>query len=337
MKSFTLVRAAHLSELLKRAIGILLLLAGVYVLLAGLPFFPGKAGLTFNVLSESKPGQAGIPELRGHFPVERILRYRLERDQASISLDVVEYRDEHNTTKRAIVYLPAKEARSSGGNPRQTLWNEALAALDTHAPADALFMTAWDNGQRIHFATGREVWLAKPVASAYANAEERLLWQTVAGGMEKDDGKARRMARWLTLDADTALAEMATVLPKDKPHYFLICLDDLARLAEIETLSGTRLPFEARIFPAADNLHAQIAAVKRWASETKTGAYLVQPLIDGAVRAWRINDEAGAGTLLARLLPFTTSLTQPLRSLERVYQSGWGGYLTIYRWHPENP
>jgi hydroxylamine oxidation protein HaoB len=114
--------------------------------------------------------------------------------------------------------------------------------------------------------------------------------------------------------------------------YWLACLDDLARLSEIEALGGAKLPFEARVFPAADNIHGQIAEARRWAGEAGPGAYLAQQLPGGGARVWRITREAGTKTLLARLLPFTSSLAQPLAKLSLVYQSSWGGYLSVYQW-----
>jgi hydroxylamine oxidation protein HaoB len=58
----------------------------------------------------------------------------------------------------------------------------------------------------------------------------------------------------------------------------------------------------------------------------------VQALPNGGTRAWRITREEGTKTLLARLLPFTTSLAKPLDKLSLVYQSPWGGYLSVYEW-----
>jgi hydroxylamine oxidation protein HaoB len=332
------MRTLHPRGWLKPALGGLLILAGAYVFVAGLPDFSAGDGYRYTLLADLEPGSKGFPEVSGHYPIQRALRYRLEHGQAALELDVVEYQDDTGQPSRAIVYPPAGDtvgAREHG--LRHDLWQEAMAALDGHAGADALFLGWWDDGQRIRFATGLPVWLDKPVAGAYADARESAFWRSVAGGFAPDETRARQLARWLTMDADAALADMAAVLPKDQPVYVLICLDDLARLAEIETLAGTRLPFEAKVFPAAANLHAQIAGVKRWAEETGVGAYLAQPLANGAVRAWRITSEAGVKTLLARLLPFTTSLTQPLPALKPVYQSGWGSYLTIYQWYPPPP
>ena len=94
------------------------------------------------------------------------------------------------------------------------------------------------------------------------------------------------------------------------------------------------MPFEARLFAAEANLHAQIAAIKRWAEETG-GIYLAQPAANGAVRAWRITTEEASRTLLARLLPFNSSLAHPLAGVQPVYQSAWGGYISIYQWQPQ--
>jgi hydroxylamine oxidation protein HaoB len=109
-------------------------------------------------------------------------------------------------------------------------------------------------------------------------------------------------------------------------------LDDLARLSEIEALSGVSLPFEARFFPGEANIHTQIAAVKRWAGEKGSGSYLIHPLPGGGIRAWRITAEEGEKTLLARLLPFVSSVGRTPAQLQLVYQSEQGAYLSIFKW-----
>jgi hydroxylamine oxidation protein HaoB len=120
-------------------------------------------------------------------------------------------------------------------------------------------------------------------------------------------------------------------MTKPKLIYVLACVDDLARLGEIERLSGVTIPLEARYFPAASDLHAQIKDVRRWASEKGEGAnYLVQPVMGGGVRAWRVTSPEASNLLLIRLLPFSKSLETPLQGARLVYQSHWGAYISVH-------
>ncbi len=299
-------------------------------MLFGLPDFSSH-GLKYEKPAELKTGENGFPGIQGAFPVETLARYRVGRESGQFELNVAQYRDSQGEAASAIVFPSGGNAQSEAGL-RHELWQAAAEAMLTHTDKDALFISWWDDGQRIRFFTGRKPWLDQPAASAFADAAQQEFWRQVGGGFSGDETRLRQFARWLSMDADAALAEMDQSLPKGRAVYWLVCLDDLARLSEIEALSGVRLPFEARSFPPADNIHSQIAEVRRWAGEKGVGSYLVQQLPGGGARVWRITREEGVKTLLARLLPFTTSLAKPLEHQALVYQSAWGGYLSVYQW-----
>jgi hydroxylamine oxidation protein HaoB len=298
----------------------MILLLGIALLAP--PEFYGL-GIRYEKLGEWQSGDPGLPEVGGTFPIDSLTRYRIERLTGNaVELNVARYQD-----ASAIVF-PAQ----GKSQLRHDLWQSTADAIKNHSDANALFLSWWDDGQRIQFLTGRQPWLNQPVANAFPNASQKALWEEIGGGFNPDETRIKQFARWLSMDADAALAEMDQALPKGQPVYWLASLDDLARLSEIEALSGVKLPFEARVFPAADNLHSQIAAVQRWADEHGSGSYLVQQLQGGGAMVWRITNEAGEKTLLARLLPFTSSLAKPLERLSLVYQSAWGGYLSVYQW-----
>ncbi|QJD29999.1 hydroxylamine oxidation protein HaoB [Methylococcus geothermalis] len=304
---------------------------GLALLLAG-----GATLLYDRLLPQVHYDEAPIPsadwsamESRGAFPVTALTRYILHQgDQVSVPLTVADYRDGRNQDQRVTLYPP--EAGNTAARLRHDLWRAAGEAIVRHTDDNALFLAWWDDAQRIRFLSGRDTWLDRPAAAAFPNGAERSLWEKVAGGFAAVPDPSRRLARWLGMDADTALAEMKAQLPADRPVYMLVCLDDLARLGEIEALAGVRLPFEAARFPGGD-MHGQIAAVQQWArQDVDQASYLVQQISGAGVRAWRITTPQGRDTLLARLLPFSTSLARPLPQAQAVYQSGWGSYLTIY-------
>ncbi len=314
---------------LKTTLGGIAILAGAGLLFFGLPDFSNH-GLQYEKLAELKPGEPGFPEIQGAFPVETLARYRIGHEAGGgVELNVAHYQDGQKAT--AIVFPPAGNAQSEA-SLRHDLWQAAAEAIQKHTGQDALFLSWWDDGQRIRFLSGRKPWLDQPAAAAFPDAKQQEFWRQAGGGFATDETRLKQFARWLSMDADAALAEMDQALPKGQPVYWLVCLDDLARLSEIEALSGVKLPFEARVFPQADNIHSQIAEVKRWAGEKGVGAYLVQQLPAGGARVWRVTTEDGVKTLLARLLPFTTSLAKPLEHQALVYQSPWGGYLSVYQW-----
>jgi hydroxylamine oxidation protein HaoB len=319
-------------------LGLGLLLAGIAIFFLGLPHFFSKE-LRFEKIKEMKPGDPGFPTLDGQFQPESLGEYEIGRaDQVMVSLHAVSYSDKSGALRRAIVFPPSDHGSSApqgirdGNQVRHDLWANAAKAIRQHTDENALFVSWWDNAQRIHFLSGRDAWAAQPVGDAFPEPRSRGFWGEIAGGFAEDEQPLRQLARWLTMDADQALAELSERLPKDRPVFWAVCLDDLARLSEIEALSGVSLPLEARFFPAEANIHAQISAVKRWAEEKGRASYLVHPLPGGGIRAWRITSEEGEKTLLARLLPFVGSVGRTPEQLQLVYQSGQGAYLSIFKW-----
>lgn len=311
---------------LYRILGIVLLLAGSTVLFFGLPVRWFVQSFQYERAAELKPGDAGFPVFDSAFPADKVIRYAVRHPDGALTLEAAEYRDAGGQTRRAL--LPP-----GGGRDSFAAWREAARAIRRHTADNALFLAWWDNGQRVHFFAGREAWAAAPLAGAFPDPRQGAFWRQAAGELAADPRPLTELARWLTMDADAALREMDLRLPREREVYFLVATDDLARLGEIEALAGTSLPLETRIFPGGGNFHGLIAQVKRWAQERGDGNYLVQPLPDGDVRAWRTRETQGDRLLLTRLLPFTASLTHPLEGLELTFRSE-DAYLSVYRRPP---
>lgn len=318
-------------------LGIALLLVGSAILLDAL------RSPTFRFERTAVPvTETLIRSLQGVFPIEKLTRYTLRHgSDIAVELTVADYRDARGTARRVTLFPERARDGPEGPGPgtarqlRHDLWQAAAEAITKHTDERALILSWWDNAQRVRFLTGRDTWLDRPAAAAFPDGNERAFWGEVAGGFASG-GEPEQWARWLTMEADAAITEMKSRLPQDRPVYLLVCLDDLARSAEIEALSGVRLPFEAAVFPTEGDVHGQIAQVKRWAREKGDFGYLVQQIPGVGIRAWRITTKQGQEMLLARLLPFNTSLARPLPQLPVVYQTGWGSYLTIYALHPGN-
>lgn len=315
--------------------GALCIASGLWVGWFGLPDFASHS-LSFEKILEAKPGQSGFPDIQGKYPVETLTSYAVRQGgSVSLTLNSLQYRKSANELRQSVIYLP--DSAAPQGVPalktlRHDLWLEATQAITQHTDEKALFLSWWDNAQRIDFFTGRETWANLPLAAAFEQPAEQALWRQLAGPFDQDDNRLRRLAGWLTMNAAQAQQEMAATLPEAQSVYILVCLDDLARISEIEKLSGKKLGFETRLFPQTADIHSQISEVKRWASDNATGSYLLQNIPGQGVRVWRIVDAETENTLFARMLPFSSSLANPLEKLETVYQSHWGAYLTIYHW-----
>lgn len=214
---------------------------------------------------------------------------------------------------------------------RYEKWLGTSEAIKKHTNEQSLFVSYWDNAQRIHLFTGRETWINSPDKNAYNSTEEQALWESVAGGFDTE-GKLSKYSLFLLQDVNTAITELQKELPENRDTYILVSNDDLAHVQEIAALAGQGLPLETKLFPAAADLHNSISKVKEWAKEGDgTGSYLIQPMSEKFNRVWRITDKTFEDTLLVRLLPFTSSLDRPFEKTKLVYQSDWGAYLSIYQ------
>lgn len=257
--------------------------------------------------------------LASYYPFLNFERLQIKHAQGrQLTLHLVRYQDKEGILRQALLPEP--------GSAKWRAWMELGQVLRNLEP-DALVIAWWDNGQRVDFLSGLASWVRQPPKEAFA-LQERSLWQTLSGGFE-DSKRLIQLAKWWAADSVQALSEIARLKP-DRPVYFLVSSDDLTHLDEIERLAGKTLPLEVKIFPEANNFHAQIAQIKRWAREAGK-AYL--PLkVPGGIAAWRLTQESTP--LLLRLLPFLPLLdkaeSRPLDSLTQVYQS-FGGYLTLYR------
>ena len=318
----------------------LLVVAGAWVLLFGIPataIDPGTE-VGYEIEGDFIPGISGFPVIESHFPIQSIERIVVSvADRQSFHVDIANYRNQEGVARRAQIFLPDDPVNSSDrfksdlNRLRWQAWldaGKAIADIDSTKP---VFIAWWDDAQRIDLLSGQQTWVDAPVGEAFEH-DYRNLWRHVSGGFEASAVPLKQLAVWLLSDAESALRSIRNQTGADNV-YILVTIDDLARLSEVRALSGKPVPFETRLFPADENVHRQIARVRRWARAKGAGSYLVEHLAGRGVRVWRITTFEGERTLLARLLPFTSSLVKPLATLDLVHRSDWSGFLSIYRWN----
>ena len=298
-----------------------------------------NSGSEFYKLSTAAISPDKLSSASLAYSVDSIDKYEITvTDDVIYELNVAHFKTENSEEKKAIVFIPSD--LNERGKPvvgsdkssqyRYEKWLEAAEAIKEYTPEESLFVSFWDNAQRIELFTGREVWTSLPEKEAYASEQEQSLWQSVAGGFDSE-GKSKKYAQYLLMDMTSAVAELKQQLPENKVAYLLVTSDDLAHVQEVAILNDRSLPIETRVFPANSDMHNSISKVKDWAKDGDgTGSYLVQPVSEQSIRVWRITDKAFEDSLLIRALPFTSSLDKPFEHLKLVYQSDWGSYLSIF-------
>ncbi len=322
------------------------------LLLVGIASLLGGGAILFHELSGPAPSGAGQvderlnvnssslqpADLPGFFPADsaRLYSFRYD-DKDAFSLAVVQYRNASGARASAVLFPKESQDRvisSSQTGLRNEIWQSATEAISKHAPEEALFLSWWDDGQRIQYLSGREAWLQKPGEKTFSSSVWGAFRSDLIDASEKERDRLHYMARWLTMDADKALSEIVEYFGNSRPIYLLVNSDMLLRLSEIKAYGGSDLDLKVKNIPAGTNLHGDIAQVKRWAHETGEGNYLAHK--EGRYyRTWVTATEGNSkDTLLVRLLPFIDSLKKLPEGVSLVYQSGWGGYLSVYKVEP---
>jgi hydroxylamine oxidation protein HaoB len=288
----------------------------------------GKDGDRLKVRHEPE-ATTGV---RGRFPAQSVERHTFSYGGREIfELLVARYQDPEGMQQGAVLF--PKDAQKIASTPtglRHDIWQTAAEIIADKAPEDALFLSWWDDGQRIRFLSGKESWLRNPSGKTFINPVWNALKDSLQAASDEEGARLTQMARWLTMDCDKAIAEIAAKFGASRPVYLLINNDMLLHLAEFGAYGGKPLPFDSTNIPAGNDLHGDIARVKRWANETGDGNYLAQK--EGTYyRVWTTRDATAKNTLLVRLLPFVDSLKRLPEGVSLVYQSHWGGFLSVYK------
>ncbi|NOT67082.1 MAG: hydroxylamine oxidation protein HaoB [Methylophilaceae bacterium] len=300
-------------------------------------FFDGGESRQLNPTQLSvKHIQGQTSDLQGAFPVDSVDNYSVQRDgKDAFSLLLAHYKDSQNQQRRAVLFPKGKQEMGALPSPtglRQTIWLEAAKSISQNTPKGALLLSWWDDGQKIHFLSGREAWVSKPAEETFISPVWKSMKANFLLASDSERGQLANMAHWLTMGSDKALVEMRKFFGTSRPIYLLVTNDLLMRLGEMVDYGGTPLAFSSKTVPAHDNLHGDIAQIKQWAYEEGGGNYLVQK--EGLhYHVWATPKASVTEnkSLLVRLLPFVDSLKKLPEHVKLVYQSHWGGYLSIYK------
>ncbi len=300
--------------------------------------FSGENNKEFSY-SKSVVETSNYQDINSHFPIESIERFLIKSpDNQELEMFAAEYLAD-DERRRAIIYpVPIEseeetneEDKRTPHQYRQEKWQLLSAAVKKHTKDSDRFITYWDNAQRLHLFTGRMAIPEQPIERAFSNSGEKSFWQEIGNGFS-DQEQLIIFAKCLIGKAGDAKSCLSQLYTDAGDNYILMSVDDMAHIQEISLLTGQSLPLETRLFSTDSDLHGQIRQVRDWAREGEgTGSYMLQPIDENFVRAWRIIDPTFEDSLLASLLPFTTAAEKELADLKLVFQSDWGGYLSLYQ------
>lgn len=249
-------------------------------------------------------------------------------------------------------------ARRAGGAPVMVDWDNAsgdpLAYVDTraaelaelaqavreHTPEDALLLAWWDTARALALLTGRQTAFDARVGEPFLapapwqgrrraiEAEEHAFWGAAPSDIQSRD--FRRFAEALASD-ERAGAQALREIAAGREAWLVVHVSDLFKLGR--TLPD-RLGVAIKDFPLRGDLHGPIGFVKNWMQREGWAAYTVHEPGGRVARATFVTDSPSTRTLLARLLPLTTSAPLAMRDPQLVHQQG--GYW-VYRIPPSAP
>lgn len=205
---------------------------------------------------------------------------------------------------------------------------KVLAAIREHIPQDAVVLAWWDLSRAIRLVAGRAAPLddAKArgllVPAAWDSAQERARWG--AGADVASSETFDRFIDALLLTDEKQAAEKLKELAGGKPAYVAVHISDLWKAAAARP---ERLAVAYKDFASAGVSHGLIKSAQQWLRENRIeGGYAVEPM-GGATRLHYFPRKSDGDTLIARLLPFSTSNPARLEALQLVYQhKGWWIY-----------
>ena len=202
------------------------------------------------------------------------------------------------------------------------------AAINKHAPKDALILAWWDTSRSLNLLSGRDTLFKSHIAEplivpvVWRDRTEAIgKYENEFWGAKPADEERRRFQRF----ADALLAQpdqgAATLreLAGNREAYIAIHVTDLYKLG---LMRPGQFDITYKNFPMEGNMHGLIGYLKQWMQDNKFVTYTLQSLNDKMVRAYFLRDPQSSQTLIAQMLPFTQSMPLDLQALQLIYQQG---------------
>lgn len=315
-----------------------ILVAGGFLLVgwfAFLWFDPGPAPYQYRLVEEG--GIEKFPKLElGAWPDLKLTKQEIhvERMEEAIAAAYIARRGNskpvmigwENHVVEPMLFLDSKLSELSILAP----------AISKHMPKDAAILAWWDTSRQIQLLTGLDpvfttqlneplimpmVW--KPRMESIAKYE-RDFW--AAPPTEEEQRKFQRFADALSSEPTEGVAILRE-LTGGREGYIVVHIADLYKLG---LMRPDRIGVAYKDFPVkgSGDVHGLNIMVKRWQEDNKFTAHTVHGFSETIMRAYFLTDEKSTKTLLAQMLPMTTSLILDFQPVQLVYKEG--GYL-VYK------
>ena len=209
-------------------------------------------------------------------------------------------------------------------------------AISKHMPKDAAILAWWDTSRQIQLLAGLNpiftshlceplmmpmVW--KPRTEAILKYE-RDYW--AAPPTEEEQRKFQRFADALASEPKEGV-EILRELVGGREGYVVVHIADIYKLG---LMRPDRIGVAYKDFPvkASTDVHGVNIQIKRWEGDNKYTGHTTHGFSETIFRVYFLTDEKSTKTLLAQMLPMTTSTILEFQPVQMVYKEG--GYL-VYK------
>ena len=197
-----------------------------------------------------------------------------------------------------------------------------LGAIRDHAPIEAIVLAWWDLSRAIRLVARRDAPLDDPQARGLlipivwkdAVDQERARW---GAGVTAQTGETfARFIEALTLPEKDGAARLAQ-LANDRKCFIAVHISDIWKAA---AAAPAKLSLAYKDFPSSGVSHGVIKSAKQWLQDNHIdGGFAAEPM-GGATRLHYFLRKDDSNTLIAKLLPFSTSNPAQLENFDLVYQ-----------------
>nr|WP_090373145.1 hydroxylamine oxidation protein HaoB [Nitrosospira sp. Nl5] len=322
------------------SLGILLVTGGLLLLawFAYLWFNPAPAPYRYTLAAEGDTAQFSQLGL-DPWPDLTIAQYQVHTDGVNEPIALATTARRGDTPPVLISWENRSNELLISMDSKLSELTALASAINKHAAKDARILAWWDTSRQIRLLAGRDTLfnahLGEPLIipapwqprSDSIRQHEARFWG--AQGTADEQRAFQRFADALVAAPEAGVAILRQLAGAETPEaYVVIHVTDLYKLG---LMRPDHLDLAYKNFPMEGNMHGMIGYLKKWMQENNFATYTLQSLSDSMVRGYFLRDPASSNTLIAQMLPFTT--TQPLdfQALQLIYQQG--GYW-VYRIPP---
>lgn len=315
---------------MKRAlplIGALLVAGGLFLLgwLAWVILSPGPAPYRYELVAEG--GMDKFPDLGLNGQEDLAIRkYEVRAAGADTPVAVLHVGNKENG---APVLL---EWQNRAAEPVLTITAQMselvnlAQAVSKHTPPRSVVLAWWDTSRQLELLAGANVLLDENLAQPLLipapwhgerdaiEALEQRFWKVPRSS--ETEAQFNQYVDALLSDVRTGVAKLRQ-LAGGGEAYVVVHLSEAYRLG---ALHPDRFGIAYRDFPKTGQTHGMITGVKGWLDKQGYESYALEDKGGNAVRVYFFTAPTSGDTLMAQMLPFSTSRPLELEELQLVYQ-----------------